>query len=173
MSLKTHRRSLSTAYLRFQSLHKLFSKRSLSDTTMQAESDSRPSQGDDCDSISSIGDEYNPNICQKCISSVVTSDPSTLEGQQEGAVMVIKSMTSCSVQDENGFQPQVGDHVMVLHFDAGKLVIVKNLRGFLASCIPWANFFPVPYFGKCICFKGHCRCIYESEEEFYVRQIAH
>jgi hypothetical protein len=30
----------------------------------------------------------------------------------------------------------------------------------------------VPYFGKCICFKGHCRCIYESEEEFYVRQIA-
>jgi hypothetical protein len=172
MALKTHRRSWSTAYLRFQSLHKLFSKRSHSEQTMQAENESSPSQGDDSDSASSLGSEFNPKICQKCISSVVTSDPSTLEGQQEGAIMTIKSITNCSAQDEDDLQPQVGDHVMVLRFDAGKLVIVKNLRGFLASCIPWANFFPVPYFGKCICFKGHCRCIYESEEEFYVRQIA-
>jgi hypothetical protein len=172
MAFKTHRRSWSTAYLRLQSLHKLFSRRSHSDTTMQAQNESSPSQGDDCNSISSLSDDFNPKICQKCISSVITSDPSTLEGQQEGAIMVIKSITSYSAQDEDGPQPQVGDHVMVLRFDAGKLVIVKNLRGFLASCIPWANFFPVPYFGKCICFKGHCRCIYESEEEFYVRQIA-
>jgi hypothetical protein len=137
---------------------------------MGCPNESTASAREDDDTFSNSSNGFIPKICDKCISSLITSDPSTLEGQQEGAILVIKCITS---RDENDFQPQVGDHVQILHFNAGKLVIVKNLRGFLISCNPWANFFPIPYFGKCVCTKGQCRCIYESEEEFYVRLLAH
>jgi hypothetical protein len=161
MARNTHRRSWSTAYLRFQSLHKFFNKNPHSRPAMGCENDSIASANQDDDTISDVSDDFMSKICQKCISSAITSDPSTLEGQQEGSILVIKCITS---RNEDDLQPQVGDHVLLLHFDTGKLAIVKNLRGFLTSRIPWVNFFSVPYFGKCVCTKGHCRCLYKSEE---------
>jgi hypothetical protein len=147
----------------------LFSKKSHSYSAIGYENGPTASADHDDDTISDVSDGLVPKICEKCISSLVTSDPLTLEGQQERSILVIKCITS---QDEDNLEPQVGDHVQLLCFDAGKLAIMKNLRGLLTSHIPWANFFPVPYFGKCACGKGQCPCLYEGEEEFFVRYPA-
>ncbi|KAE9364438.1 hypothetical protein N431DRAFT_421418 [Stipitochalara longipes BDJ] len=141
---------------------------------MKSENSSSSSEGDGCASIRSLVDECVSKICTECISSVVIADPVSLQGQQEGAILVIKSNTSCNSEDDDELLPQVGDNVMVVRFEGAKQVIVKNLRGYLQTPVPWANFFPVPYYGKCACLKGRCRCIYESVEAFYERcpQIA-
>ncbi|PMD37396.1 hypothetical protein L207DRAFT_75470 [Hyaloscypha variabilis F] len=136
---------------------------------MKSEICSTASEGDDCPSTSSLLDECISRICTKCISSVVIADPASLQGQQEGAILVIKSNTICQSEEEDEVQPQVGDHVMVIRFEGAKQVIVRNLRGYLQTPVPWTNFFPVPYSGKCACLQGRCRCIYESEETFYER----
>lgn len=128
-------------------------------SSINMETESKTSREHDDDE-----DDIIPKICPECISTLVASDPSTLKGQQEGAILVIKSITGTG-----DFQPQVGDYVKLLRVDTEQYVTVKNLRGSNIGLIPWSNFFPVPYFGKCDCTRSRCRCIYESAEEFHVR----
>ena len=111
------------------------------------------------DLLSTCSDDSTPIICHLCHAE----DPSTLAGQQVGAILVIKSLTQS--QDRS---LQVGDHVRLTSFDSEKVAYVESLRGGFRREVPWANFFPVPYGGKCVCAKGECRCLYESKEEFYV-----
>lgn len=95
------------------------------------------------------------------------SDPGTLEGQQEGAILKIKKQTRLTF--DYGFA--VGDHVKIGRKSGAAESNVRNIRiGGCARVIEWDSFFPVSRGGKCYCVetgKGirSCRCVYEDPKD--------
>ncbi|PQE28508.1 hypothetical protein CJF32_00005596 [Rutstroemia sp. NJR-2017a WRK4] len=91
------------------------------------------------------------------------ADPTTLEGQRKGAILMVKRQSSRFGHSKLAV---VGDLVTVVaHFsvlDAG----IKSIRTGLTGVLEWDQVLPVPYDGKCSCITQGCPCIYETFEEF-------
>jgi hypothetical protein len=135
----------------------------MDDNSPTSESDVEIAEGNDDDS----NDE--DSILGKNI-----EDPLTIEGQRDGAILLVKRKTNVISKakiagvDENDFltgtDMQVGDCVEILrHSDS--TCIVYNWRSGAGVEVPWNIFLPIGPLESCECLAGDCRCVYIDYEK--------
>ena len=84
------------------------------------------------------------------------ADPTTPEGQQVGAILVIKRTSSTGP-----VKSQIGDLVKVLSHAKTDCKVFNN-RQKITESIPWAILLPLAVGMICGCVKGQCRCVKED-----------
>jgi hypothetical protein len=95
------------------------------------------------------------------------ADPTTLEGQRAGAMLVVKRFPR-TIYGQNF--AIAGDFVIIEEHSSSDGVQARNLRTGFKGDLCWEDLLPVPYDGKCICVAEDCRCVYETLEEFSRRR---